>query len=316
MRVAVAGVNGIGKHHAKWHYLAGAEVVAFLGSSEDTCAKGTQALCDIFPFSGRSYSDFDELLEREQPDVVDICLPNELHYAHALKALENGCHVLCEKPLVWDGQEPAHMLFQAQELVEYARGKGLRLGVCSQYAAALPHYARLHQARHGHVQRPHAFYAEMDTLARGRTRSAEEIWIDMGPHPLSLLLAWMPQGVVHTDSLDVAFSAGEARARFDFSNAEHVCQCEVIVRDLAAGKPVRRFGINDVVVDCEGRADETGAYRCVLSEGSMEEIGDDFMSLHIAQFLACVEDPALALLASGEMGLRNLELQLQVLQRA
>lgn len=316
MRVAVAGVNGIGKHHAKWHHLAGAEVVAFLGSSEESCAKGAQALRDIFPFSGRGYSDFDALLTREQPDVIDICLPNELHFDHALKALEHGCHVLCEKPLVWTDQEPARMRSQAQQLVECAQDKGLRLGVCSQYAAALPHYARLHQARRGSQEPARAFYAEMDTLARGRTRSAEEIWIDMGPHPLSLLLAWMPQGVVQSDSLDVAFNGGEARARFDFSDGEQTCRCEVIVRDLPEGKPVRRFGINDFIVDCEGRADETGAYRCVLSEGSVEEMGDDFMSLHIAQFLACVEDPKLDLLASGETGLRNVELQLQVLQHA
>lgn len=316
MRVAVAGVSGIGKHHAKWHHLAGAEVVAFLGSSEESCVKGAQALCDIFPFSGRGYSDFDQLLEREQPDVVDICLPNELHFDYALKALERGCHVLCEKPLVWVGQDPLHIRALAQKLVDCASEGGLRLGVCSQYAAALPHYGRLHEACGGSVEPPRAFYAEMDTLARGRARSAEEIWIDMGPHPLSLLLAWMPQGVVQSDSLDVAFSGGQARARFDFSDREQTCRCEVIVRDLAEGKPVRRFGVNDFIVDCEGRADATGAYRCVLSADSIEEMGDDFMLLHIAQFLACVEDPALALLASGETGLRNLELQLQVLQRA
>ena len=89
----------------------------------------------------------------------------------------------------------------------------------------------------------------------------------------------------------------------------------MIVRDLAEGKPVRRFGVNGFLVDCEGRADSAGDYRCVLSGEGKEEVGDDFMALHIAQFLQCIKEPELQLLASGDVGVRNLELQLQVLQR-
>lgn len=319
MRVAVAGVNGIGKHHAKWHHLAGAEVVAFLGSSEVSCATGAEALRAIFPFTGRGYSDFGTLLESEKPDIVDICLPNELHFEYGKMALNHGCHVLCEKPLVWGLEgDPEGLVAQGRELVDLAGRLGLRLGMCSQYASAISHYKRLHEACYGPMQAPATFYAEMDTLARGRQRSPEEIWIDMGPHPLSLLLAWMPHGVIRPETLDVSFNTGQAHTRFTFFDPtqEQACECEVIVRDLAEGKPQRRFGINDFIVDCEGRADETGAYRCVLRAGANEDMGDDFMALHIGQFLACVEDPRLELLVPGEIGVRSIELQLQILQRA
>lgn len=315
-RVAVAGVNGIGKHHAKWHHIAGAEVVAFLGSSDRTCSAGVEALKQIFPFEGRAYSDLDEMLHEENPDVVDICLPNAMHFDCAVKSLQAGCHVLCEKPLVWTvGSAPEVLLGQARAMVDLAQENGVRLGVCSQYAASLPHYARLYERQRG--ERPmevSSFYAEMDTLSRGRRRDAEEIWIDMGPHPLSLLLAWMPKGKIDLDSLEVAFSGGEARVVFDFVCGHTICHSQMIVRDLAAGKPIRRFGVNGFLVDCEGRADLSGNYRCVLSEGEQEEVGDDFMALHIAQFLQSITHPDLALLASGMVGMRNLELQLQVLQ--
>jgi hypothetical protein len=86
------------------------------------------------------------------------------------------------------------------------------------------------------------------------------------------------------------------------------------VRDLGEGKPVRRFGVNDFIVGCEGRADDMGAYRCVLNHREQEEMGDDFMALLISQFLHCANHPEEVLLASGEAGLRNLELQLQILQ--
>ena len=47
-----------------------------------------------------------------------------------------------------------------------------------------------------------------------------------------------------------------------------------------------------------------------------ELIGDDFMSLLIARFAEAAAQPTLMPLISGEVGLCNLELQLQVLQNA
>ena len=317
MRVAVAGVNGIGKHHAKWYHLADAEVVAFLGSSQSSCVMGAEALRAIFPFDGRSYSNFDALLEHERPDIVDICMPNELHFAYVKKALEYGSHVLCEKPLVWEEHsDPEELVRKAHELVDIAHARDLHLGMCSQYAAALPHYERVHERSRGAVESPSSFFVEMETLARGRHRRPEEIWVDMGSHPLSLLLAWIPNGSVCIETLEVSFVGQEVRACFDFRIRDQVrtCRCEIIVRDVLEGQPIRRFGINGFIVDCEGKADETGAYRCVLSSEAIEDVGEDFMSLHIAQFMSCVKTPTLAPLVSGEIGARNLELQLQILQ--
>ena len=47
----------------------------------------------------RVYTDFDELLERERPDAVDIVTDAATHRAVALKAFEAGVHVAVEKPL-------------------------------------------------------------------------------------------------------------------------------------------------------------------------------------------------------------------------
>ena len=38
-------------------------------------------------------------------DAVDICLPTHLHKPVALAALENGKHVLCEKPMALNTSE-------------------------------------------------------------------------------------------------------------------------------------------------------------------------------------------------------------------
>ena len=57
-----------------------------------------------------------------------------------------------------------------------------------------------------------------------------------------------------------------------------------------------------------------GAYRCVLSSGAIEDMGEDFMSLHIEQFMSCVKNSEFAPLVPGEIGARSLALQLQILQ--
>jgi len=82
------------------------------------------AVCDIIPeraadlgnaFGARVYTDFDEMLNKEPGiEVVVVCTPNGLHAEHSIKSLQNGKHVLCEKPMClsspagWSMRDTAH----------------------------------------------------------------------------------------------------------------------------------------------------------------------------------------------------------------
>ena len=63
------------------------------------------ALCDIRPEQMEKYPDkhhyerFDDMLDQESLDILDICLPTYLHAEYAEKAMQRGIHVLCEKPV-------------------------------------------------------------------------------------------------------------------------------------------------------------------------------------------------------------------------
>lgn len=57
----------------------------------------------------RYYIDVDEMYATEKPDIVSICTPNTLHYSDVMKALANGCHVLCEKPPAISSRDALHM---------------------------------------------------------------------------------------------------------------------------------------------------------------------------------------------------------------
>lgn len=45
------------------------------------------------------YTKMEEMLEKEELDYVDICLPTYLHAPYAIQAMEKGLHVFCEKPM-------------------------------------------------------------------------------------------------------------------------------------------------------------------------------------------------------------------------
>jgi predicted dehydrogenase len=62
----------------------------------------------------------EELLSDEEIDVVFICTPNDTHFPYAMDALENGKHVVIEKPFAATEEE-------ARQLVAVAKEKGLIL---------------------------------------------------------------------------------------------------------------------------------------------------------------------------------------------
>ena len=58
---------------------------------------------------------FDDLLEDESIDAIDICTPNFLHAPMATAALEAGKHVLCERPLSRSADEARQMAKAARK---------------------------------------------------------------------------------------------------------------------------------------------------------------------------------------------------------
>ncbi len=57
-----------------------------------------------------SYEQFDLCLTSGEIDAVYIALPNSLHAAFAVRALERGVHVLCEKPMALTEEECRTMI--------------------------------------------------------------------------------------------------------------------------------------------------------------------------------------------------------------
>ena len=91
LKIGLVGVGGIsGAHIPGWENMKEAELVAICDVRPEQMEKYPQY---------RQYTDFDEMLEKEKIDILDICLPTYLHVDFAVKAMEKGINVICEKPI-------------------------------------------------------------------------------------------------------------------------------------------------------------------------------------------------------------------------
>lgn len=136
LKVAILGYGGIARAHRK-----GYEELA-----ERNAPVELVALCDIDPAQFektvainqgaevgsqkeyRTYTDLEEMLAKEELDVIDICLPTYLHCEYACKLLRRGYHVQCEKPMGLNAEQCAEMIKTAEE-----SGKKLMIGMCLRF---------------------------------------------------------------------------------------------------------------------------------------------------------------------------------------
>lgn len=71
---------------------------------------------DFYLPSNRVYGSYQEMIQQEKKlplgermDFVSIVTPNHVHYGPARMALENGFHVICDKPLAFNLKEALHL---------------------------------------------------------------------------------------------------------------------------------------------------------------------------------------------------------------
>ena len=122
-----AGIIGCGNIHSLHAYsvraLENAELVAVCDERRERAEKTAET------FSCKVYTDWKEMVKASDIDVIHICTPHYLHAPMAIFALENGKHVLTEKPMAIQKED-------AEAMNEAAR----KSGKTSQNAKISPFY--------------------------------------------------------------------------------------------------------------------------------------------------------------------------------
>lgn len=122
VRVAILGASGwMGKVHAMAfqtfpHFMGTADGTAHIVALVDSNPAAAADLAQRAP-NARILTDWRDAVNDPEVDLIDICLPDSLHYTVAKEALLAGKHVYCEKPLADTGAE-------AKELADLARAMG------------------------------------------------------------------------------------------------------------------------------------------------------------------------------------------------
>lgn len=119
-RFGIVGAGVIGPAHAEAiASLPEAELIAVADSVPD------QAAVLAKPYGAHAYTSLEEMLERQELDVVNVCTPSGMHADHACQVMHAGRHVVVEKPMGTTRSAIDAML-------RVQRDTGVRLGVIFQ----------------------------------------------------------------------------------------------------------------------------------------------------------------------------------------
>jgi len=122
MQVGVIGAGNVALGHLR--ALAQCPDVEIAGVSDVSSERLALAAREFG--INRGYSDYHELLALPEVQAVSVCVPNWLHAAVTVEALQAGKHVLCEKP-------PALNAVDAQRMVDARAQSGRKLMICFNY---------------------------------------------------------------------------------------------------------------------------------------------------------------------------------------
>ena len=120
LRVGIIGTGNISHCHMAGYkkYKDLVDVVAACDIDENKL----NAYCKQYGIPN-SYTDYSEMMAKEDLDCVSVCTWNAAHKGAAIAALRGGANVLCEKPMAMNAEEAEEMLAVSKET-----GKLLQIG--------------------------------------------------------------------------------------------------------------------------------------------------------------------------------------------
>lgn len=206
LRAAVIGVGGLGRHHARnYAELAREGRIEFVG------------ICDVDPETAQrvssdnacaSFANWRELINKT--DVVSVATPTETHADIACAFLEDGIHVLVEKPI-------AISLPEADRMIATAAKSGARLMV-----GHLERFNPAMVALRPHVTNP--LYFEIHRVSPFPNRSLDvDVVLDVMIHDLDAVQWLVGENVkvaaIHAVGIPViSDKVDAANARIEFEN--------------------------------------------------------------------------------------------------
>lgn len=167
MNVAIIGCGTMGTTHA--HNLGEMPGVQVSGVADLIQERANRAAAAS---GAKAYTDWEEMLEKEKPETVVVCVPSFLHKTFVLKLAERGLHIICEKPA-------ALSLEDAKEMEAVCSKQGVRLFI-GHVVRFFPNYRNAYdqvqsgsigEAKMAHFKRCGSFPQGVDQWYHDHTKS-------------------------------------------------------------------------------------------------------------------------------------------------
>jgi predicted dehydrogenase len=302
LKIAVVGVGYLGKFHAqKYTQLPESELVAVCDSN----AEVAQVIAD--EHGVEVYTDYNDLLGKV--DAVSIVVPTQKHYEVAKIFLENGVHVLLEKPIT-------STVEQARELVQIANRNKLvfQIGHLERFNPAVMALEDVLKE---------AQFIESHRIAPFNPRGADvNVILDLMIHDIDIILDFVRSPVKSIQANGVPVLSNDidvANARIQFENG---CVANVTASRVSM-KSERKMRIfqPDAYITIDFQNKKLGVHRKGTGEmfpgiaeiDSLErefEQGDALLA-ESAAFLKSINEQSRPVV-SGEDGMRALETAFEI----
>jgi predicted dehydrogenase len=323
VRIGVVGTGHLGRFHTKvYSQLDGAELVGVYDIDQDKAKKVATEL------GTKYFSELDQLLK--EIEAASLVVPTLSHFEVGKKVLENGIHLLIEKPI-------AQTVEQAEKLITLAKEKNLTLQV-------------------GHIERFNPVFLAIENLklnpkfieshrlALFNPRGTDvAVVLDLMIHDIDLILTLVKSEVrdiqaasisVITESEDIA----NARLTFENGTVANITASRISANNM---RKIRFFQKNSYIsldllrkeaeiyrlVDLKNYSLKEEESSTIIGKIPTEQIGKtilyekpkiedrDMLTLEISSFLEAVrngEKPKV----TGEDGKRALEVALKIIEKS
>ena len=254
IKVGVIGVGHLGEHHTRiYSGLPQAELVGIYDSDLEKAKAKAEKYKTIY------FMELDQLLQKVE--AVSLVVPTSSHYEVAKRVLNQGIHILIEKPIT-------ETVEQAEELIQIARKKNLILQV-------------------GHIERFNPAFRAIENIKlepkfieSHRLSSFVErgtdvaVILDLMIHDLDLILYLVKDKIKSVEASGVAViteTEDIANARITFENG---CVANITASRISA-RPMRKLRIfqKNAYISLDFLEKKAEVYRLVKTENKESLLG-------------------------------------------